>query len=558
LASEPEAFAINYLFEEIFSKYDDGSKEQDSAKYAACLSRFREAEDLCRDTNWRFRERSFLRYRVLTDPLSAGTIFNRAAQKINYVLGPFDEVAVREGCNFGPGATTRLPRIRSHRSYKFEGIPHATPLATLAISEILAEYPLWGVQLKDAGAPYEIVGGNKVVAVPKSYKTHRMIAIEPDWNLFIQKGIGAHIRKCLKRHAGQDLNDQGTNGFLAALGSITGELATIDLSMASDCVSYELVKYLLPPAWFEALEQCRSPQGTLDSGEVVNYQKFSSMGNGYTFELESLIFWALASTVVELLGLKDRRVFVYGDDIVVPTEAYSLVIDTLTLAGFVPNPKKSFSEGKFRESCGAHWYDGYDVTPIYIRERVDTLDRLFLLHNNTCRWLERMKPFMSIDQASEVDLFLEWIRSFAPESWRKPRLPRLDIGDGAFYGCFELSTPSKAPRGWYGWSIKTLQSRIVEDTKAPGAGLLLDALWKLEHQDDRVIPDKGVDLSSRASREAYLNGEHGFDGWMRIAGFTSVPRWKQTWRVSKQMVRGLAAGYCWWECLPTSGDTVVE
>lgn len=472
-------FAISYLFGEILSKYDDG--KANTEKDDACLQRFHEAEELCRDTNARFLDKSFLFQGNLSPGFSAASTFWRAQRKIEWLLGEYQDAEMLQYVGFGPGATTRFTRRQSDVGYKLGGIPHATPTAASFVRDIIPEFPKWESHLRNEGALCKIVQGNKVVSVPKNYKTNRMIAIEPEWNMFLQKGIGGVIRKKLRR-VGIELNDQSNNAFLAGLGSITGELATIDLSMASDCVSYELVRFLLPAEWFDALEQCRSPLGVLASGDVCVYQKFSSMGNGYTFELETMIFWALASSVIELMELEDRRCLVYGDDIVVPSEAFSSLCDVLRMAGFVPNAKKSFGEGPFRESCGSHFYEGNDVTPIYVREAITSLDRLFLLHNNTCRLLQRLEIFV-VATPEEVTSFLEWIRNHSSEKWRKPRLPRLDVGDGAFYGSFEECTPRKLNHGWEGWKVKTLQSIAVHEEPLSGFQPLLKGLWLLERSD---------------------------------------------------------------------------
>jgi hypothetical protein len=168
--------------------------------------------------------------------------------------------------------------------------------------------------------PVKLVKGNSIITVPKNYKTDRTIAKEPCMNIYIQKGIGRCIRKRLKR-VGIDLDDQKRNQEGARIGSLDGSLATIDLSMASDTVALELVSFLLPNDWWWALEQCRSPVGVLPSGELVAYQKISSMGNGFTFELESLLFWAICQQVAcSNINETDCRILVYGDDIVVPTD----------------------------------------------------------------------------------------------------------------------------------------------------------------------------------------------------------------------------------------------
>ena len=106
------------------------------------------------------------------------------------------------------------------------------------------------------------------------------------------------------------------------------------------------------------------------------------MGNGFTFEVESLIFWALTESVVDFLELSDRRVGVYGDDIVVSTEAVTLLREVLSFAGFTFNEGKSFWSGNFRESCGKHYFSGTDVTPFYIRKGVDSCERIIWLANS--------------------------------------------------------------------------------------------------------------------------------------------------------------------------------
>lgn len=532
------SFAVSYLFSELMTKFDDGKSS--TTKEEACLQKFYDAEELCRETNERFQERSFL-YRDSTKPgYTPAQALWRARRKMEWLLEDYSDAVIVEGCGFGPGATSRLPRSKSHLSHKLEGNLQATPATVSFARDILSHFPGWEESFIKQGTFCEVVKGNRLVTVPKNYKTDRMIAIEPDWNLFIQKGFGHHIRGKLRK-VGIELSDQSNNAFLAGLGSIDGSVATIDLSMASDCLSTELVRFLTPPEWFDALEQCRSDKGVLPSGDLITYQKFSSMGNGYTFELETAIFWSICSSVIDLMQLEDRRCLVYGDDIVVPTAAYANVIDALAHAGFVPNRKKSFGEGRFRESCGSHFYEGKDVTPIYIRESVSRLDRLFLLHNNTCRLLERFGDDVVATPEEVVD-FLAWIRSAAPKPWQGPRLTRLDIGDGAFFGTFEQCSMHlvKRKKGHSGWRVETLQAKPrLRDTSAREHSKMLASLWSLEN---RTVP--------LLTREELVLKWYGVSD--RILRFNdSPPRdphrepWELTWRVGGQTVDGHAF-YPWW------------
>ena len=112
------------------------------------------------------------------------------------------------------------------------------------------------------------------------------------------------------------------------------------------------------------------------------------MGNGYTFELETLLFYCL----VEAVCGKDGRLSVYGDDIICPSNRAAVVTRLLKFCGFSLNEDKSFSEGFFRESCGGHFYRGVDVKPFYIERYPRTLAQVINLHNDIVSWHAGMRP----------------------------------------------------------------------------------------------------------------------------------------------------------------------
>lgn len=464
-SGDREAFAIGYLAAEYLSKLDDG-KSSDQ-KESAAWDRFRQAEAACKETNERLLRTS--RNKHLGAYGDVGSVLYTASRKIQGVLGPFCWNQASRHFGFGPGGTTRLPRSKGHGVHKYSGRPETTiGNACLAHAAIMQKDPLWteGLEFRVDIGYCDIVPGNRVITVPKNYKTDRVIAAEPCMNIYIQKGIGGLIRDRLRR-VGVNLNDQRHNQRLALAGSLDGSLATIDLSMASDTVSSVLVRHLLPPDWLVALEQCRSPVGTLPTGERIVYQKFSSMGNGYTFELESLIFWALCQACYDYLELEDRRIAVYGDDIIVPTAAVQKVVDTLAFCGFTCNTKKTHVSGGFRESCGKHFLSGYDVTPFYVKREVKSLRDLFLLHNNVYRWSARAP--LAADTLEGVERWLEEVREIAPRKWRRPRIPD-GFGDGAFVGSFEQCAPHlhfeqvHKGLGMEGWTVEILAdvSQLVE------------------------------------------------------------------------------------------------
>ncbi len=227
----------------------------------------------------------------------------------------------------------------------------------------------------------------KVIAVPKTSKRPRLIAKEPVCMQYTQQALFKAIKEgieddyVLKRFL--RLRRQEVNQLLAREGSITGTLATLDLSEASDRVSNELVRFLFG-RWQHldgAVQACRSrsafvqfPEG---EGVTLPLRKFASMGSALTFPVECMIFLIIAFVGIErslgrrlqladVIGLTGR-VAVYGDDIIVPTDHVGSVVHTLESFGFKVNSQKSFWTGRFRESCGKDYYGGHDVSYVKFR-----------------------------------------------------------------------------------------------------------------------------------------------------------------------------------------------
>lgn len=459
-----ESFSRRYLLSSILSKYNPGG--ENPGREEETWRRFYVAEEECRLANLRLKK---LNAGFVNRASVVEQVFRSARCKISYLVGRLDWNYVSDHFGWGPGASTRIPKRDSDASNKYMGNPHCSYSNFVLAMAAIADVPLWKQSLETSSLdpncaeniPLIQTDGNKVVSVPKNYKTDRTIGIEPDMNMYVQKGLGALIRQRLKKRAKIDLNDQSVNQRLACLGSETGSLATVDLSMASDCVGYELVRYMMPPEWFNALEQCRTTMGRLPSGKILFYQKFSSMGNGFTFELESLIFYALTWACCNHLGLKEASISVYGDDIICPTEAVPLLFEVLEYAGFKPNQEKSFWSGPFRESCGKHYFQGKDVTPFYIRKPLDHYAEILLLHNNLYRWCSRNSEFSDVDW---VSLVLDRISGSLPSVLTAARIPD-GIGDGALIGTWDESPlqPMDAPRNlrkskwWEGYKVRVLR-----------------------------------------------------------------------------------------------------
>lgn len=298
------------------------------------------------------------------------------------LLGPCPDLM--DG-KFGPGATFgdrgRLTTVPDKMSSR----PTLTP------SAIYFTFPWSGTAWAKAcvadGRDLTFVRGNRFTTVPKDCTKDRGIAVEPSINLFYQLAYGRLMKKRLGRAGFDLLRAQEIHKRVACEASKEGHYATIDLSNASDTVCNNLVKLLLPSRWFDTLSDLRSSH-TLVKGKWVKLEKFSSMGNGFTFELETTIFAAIVMACMEVKGvtpLPGANVFVFGDDIICPTEVFGEVRIALQFLGFTPNEKKTFSDGPFRESCGGDYFDGVDVRPYFLEEEPDEPQKYIAMANGIAR-----------------------------------------------------------------------------------------------------------------------------------------------------------------------------
>lgn len=248
------------------------------------------------------------------------------------------------------------------------------------------------------GAP--LVKGSKLSCVPKNTEVSRTICTEPSLNMMFQKGIGSLLEDVLRdsygilyRNADEKRLQPAKNVGLAMVGSKDGSFATIDLSSASDSLSLTLIRDLFPRDCVQVLECVRSPATLLPSGEWVDLHMISSMGNGYTFPLQTLLFSSLVVAVYKTLdipvhlprGSCSGNFGVFGDDIICVTAAADLVLSMLGRLGFIPNADKTFVEGPFRESCGADFLDGIDVRPVFVK-KMNQVQDVFKVINLLMEW----------------------------------------------------------------------------------------------------------------------------------------------------------------------------
>jgi len=225
----------------------------------------------------------------------------------------------------------------------------------------------------------------RIVTVPKTVATPRVIAVEPTAMQFCQQPLMRGIYRSVDRTWLVNhicFTDQQRNNTFARLGSIDRELATLDLSEASDRVHMHYVwrMFRTLPLLREALFASRSPRAWMPDGSMKTLYKFSSMGSATCFPVETMHFYTVVlAAILEQQSLDcsrvtmnnikvaSQQVSVFGDDIVVPSIYFDAVSRALTLFGLKVNLGKSFVKGYFRESCGGDFYRGVDVKPIYVR-----------------------------------------------------------------------------------------------------------------------------------------------------------------------------------------------
>ena len=394
-------FGLANQFVAMVNKYPYDMKQRpDQDPDGVAVSSFLKAERRNKRLNAIFRGyrvRGLWRHRL--HPTIADTVWRVLGDKPNFE-------SIYDRCDFSGGASVLVRGNATHIGRKLGEPLSTTPSCTWHVRRAMRH----NAQLRDfaiareglafdacdAGPPDKMgrvdravdtwtypVQHNEICCVPKNSETSRTVALEPTGNTLIQKGFDLEMRELLRERLNIDLSNQDENGLMAYEGSLPDALdpyVTLDVKDASNSILTELVRYYCPPEWFTAMNEVRSPMGRLPDGTFHRYQLFCTMGNGFCFPLETLIFAACCVAAYRDCGLPcDFRV--YGDDIIVRQSVALLVVEVLKSNGFRLNGAKSFIFGPFRESCGANWYEGTGVTPVYWRTRITSRSALHAIHN---------------------------------------------------------------------------------------------------------------------------------------------------------------------------------
>jgi len=325
------------------------------------------------------------------------------------------------------------------------------------------EWVSWYPSYRDAEISRAITNGNYKLTsssslsfVRKTRDTSRSICTEPSLNMFYQLGLGAILQKRLRGFFGIDLAAQPEiNRQLAYRGSVDDSVSTLDLSSASDCVSVNLCCSALPQYVFDMLLALRTPKVRV-RGHELTLGMISTMGNGFTFPLQTILFSCVVASAASQCGVRltkadDREPNwgVFGDDIICPREIAAQVIRLLDLLGFVVNGDKSYVVGPFRESCGADFFKGVNVRGVYLKSLLTPQARyvaINLLNEwsartgiSLCRtvgYLVDSVKVLAIPPHGQLDSGIRW-----PQSCLQEAGPRWYRKQRYIYRCYEPSVP---------------------------------------------------------------------------------------------------------------------
>jgi len=488
----PRQFALDYLVTEIMRKSEHLPLGINKAQVA--VDSFYESEAHCLSTN-----------NILRAPLDAArsNLIWKCQQEVQRIIGPLttadlNNIIMRS--RHGSGATTGIKGSGSVLSDKFDGEIHLTADLVPYFRQLLGSN--WHSYAKFT---HQVVDGSKFTTVPKNAKTDRGICIEPTLNMFFQLGVGTILKDLLMR-SGINLRSQKRNQYLAKMAYVK-KLATIDLSAASDTVSWECVAALLPPRWLHLLCLSRS-KSTLVNGEKVILEKFSSMGNGYTFELETLIFVSVIKSVVP--ASEHHNCNAYGDDLIVPQEYASDVIDALNLLGFKVNDKKSFLAGSFFESCGSDWFLGTNVRPFYLRksEDGDSMPYSLRIANMIRLYCKQLGHGQYCD-----DIFREiWhdLYQQTPKMYRNCKIPG-HFGDAGFIMSKLEAKPKRLNFSQEGYEVKFIVQQPIKKRKH-SYGVLFAALARLGPANNDRSPFRATYL--QAGTDIFTKGYEPLRGYL--------------------------------------------
>lgn len=503
-------FERDYLFFNLFSKYRGWTEFNEQTTLARAKATWYAAESQCKETNLRlqpFLDHNFSDHAMYPLVLAV----RRKIKDIVKARPNFSNIVSRTRTSNGATAShkrgsTLLDKINS---------PTSTS-ASLRYIGLFTDFRGYNFD------NFKVVEHGVADKVPKNCKTDRIIDMQPSFLADCQQGIGRELRDLLYSF-GVDLSDQSVNQNLA-FSAIVDDLCTLDLKTASDTVALLTVPVLFPAAWSDFLLDMRTASTVFrwdeknSESKPITLEKFSAMGNAFTFELESTIFTAITSVISEAYGKSRSTWSVYGDDIICHRDCSALLVKALSFFGFTLNVDKSFIDGRFFESCGVHFFDLENVTPAYQKEQVTIYDPITVirLHNRIYRWGVRTKSI------AKVSAVLYWLVDLYASHYgsTKPSVPIWSQRDDGF---IDPSLPNNDCR-------TNVIRKFRKDLIVDATSLLLEHCLMRPHSS--MSDDKGYPSTVLT------------DGWVK--------------KPQKRSIRVLQRAWHWYSVTGTSLPTVCD
>lgn len=358
---------------------------------------------------------------------------------------------------------------------------------------------------------FRLSRGVKIFYAKKNAEISRVCGTESTLGMLFQKAIGAFHEFRINWYFGISLSTQPQlNSELARLGSIDGSFGTIDSVSASDSISTALIRDSYPNAFLKGvMMRSRAERAIFPDGSEEQLNMISTMGNGFTFPLQTLIFSSAVRSVYQLMNIDERgptgikQWGVFGDDIVVRRDAYEFLIKMLTKLGFTVNVGKSFNTGPFRESCGTDWFRGHDVRGVYLTS-CESHQQVYSAFNRLARW----SAVQGIPLTRVLKRLAGWAR-FNP-------VPPSESDDAGVHVPFSLTTPRLTNSYWFKYRAYVKRLKKVEVVKSK------------EGVDEDILQGLGF-LSG-----VYKRREFSFKHPERTdeSGFSTDSAWKSGWSAS--------------------------
>jgi len=172
------------------------------------------------------------------------------------------------------------------------------------------------------------------------------------------------------------------------------------------------------------------------------------MGNGFTFQLETLIFYSIAWAVCKYLHVDVKNVSVYGDDVIIPCKAFEKYVEVCAFYGFTVNKSKSYTSSScFRESCGSHFFSGVNCKPYFLKEVIVDDLACYKVANG----IRRLSHNPDLGYC-DARFYTTWLT--LRNAVKRPKFIPEFYGDGGFIVNFDEAKPFRAKYNIEGYFTK--------------------------------------------------------------------------------------------------------